>query len=89
MYKLLPKTYPYKIAQEHRCMHGRRSLGRGLHPPLDGTSRVERIVREIEEIPRQVMSTEGQDHMREEEAPLREEMAEETPTNQGQRMTMG
>ena len=66
-------------------MHGRRSLGRGVHPPLKGTSRV----REFEEIPRQAMSTERQQPKREEEAPLREEMIEETPTTHGQRMTMG
>ena len=70
-------------------MHGRRSLGRGLYPPLDGTSCVERIEREFEVIPRQDMSTEGQDPRREEEAHPGEEMTEETPTNQGQRMTMG
>ena len=66
-------------------MHGRRSLGRGVHPPLEGTSRV----REFEAIPRQAMSTEGQQPRREEEAPFREDMTKETPTNHGQRMTMG
>ena len=66
-------------------MHGRRSLGRGVHPPLEGTSRV----REFEAIPRETMSTEGQQPMREDEGPLREEMTEETQTNRGQRMTMG
>ena len=70
-------------------MHGRRSLGRGVHPPLGESSHVGRIVREVEEIPRQAISTEGQDPRREEEAPPREEITEETPTNQGQRMTMG
>jgi hypothetical protein len=66
-------------------MHGRRSLGRGVHPPLEGTSRV----REFEAIPRQTMSTEGQQPRREDEGPFREEMTEETHTNRGQRMTMG
>ena len=66
-------------------MHGRRSLGRGLYPPLEGTSRV----REFEAIPRQAMSTEGQQPRREDEGLFREEMTEETPTNHGQRMTMG
>jgi len=55
-------------------MHSRRSLGRGVHPPLEGTSRV----REFEAIPRQTMSTEGQQPRREDEAPLREEMTEVT-----------
>ena len=66
-------------------MHGRRSLGRGVHPPLEGTSRV----REFEAILRQAISTEGQQPRREDEAPFREEMTEETPTTHGQRMTMG
>ena len=35
------------------------------------------------------MSTERQQPRREEEAPLREEMIEETPANHAQRMTMG
>ncbi|KAK0606613.1 hypothetical protein LWI29_001539 [Acer saccharum] len=75
--------------QEFRCMHGKRSLGRGVHPPLGESSRVGRIVREVEEIPRQTMSTVGQEPRREDEAPPREEVTQETPTNQGQRMTMG
>ena len=66
-------------------MHGRRSLGRGVHPPLEDTSHV----REFEAIPRQTMSTEGQQPRREDEGPFREEMTEETHTNRGQRMTMG
>ena len=66
-------------------MHGRRSLGRGVHPPLEGTSRV----REFEAIPRQTMSIEGQQPRREDKCPCREEMTEETQTNRGQRMTMG
>ncbi|KAK0585429.1 hypothetical protein LWI29_028503 [Acer saccharum] len=75
-------------SNELRCMHGRRSLGRGLYPPLDGTNRVERSAREFEEIPSLAMSIEGHDPRREEEAPPREEMTKETPTNQGQRITM-
>ena len=47
-------------------MRGRRSLGRVVHPLLVGTNSVERIVREFEEIPRQAMSTEGQEPRREE-----------------------
>ena len=35
------------------------------------------------------MSTEGQQPRKEEEAPFREKMTEETPTTHGQRMTMG
>ncbi|KAK0596280.1 hypothetical protein LWI29_014319 [Acer saccharum] len=77
------------VIVELRCMHGRRSLGRGLYPPLDGTNHVERSMREFEEIPRQAMSTEGQDPKREKEAHPREEITEETLTNQGQRMTGG
>ena len=65
-------------------MHGRRSLGRGVHPSLEGTSRV----RKFKEIPRQDMSTEGQQPRREEEAPFREEMTEETPATHGQRMKL-
>ncbi|KAK0576202.1 hypothetical protein LWI29_013644 [Acer saccharum] len=42
-----------------RFMHGRRSLEREVHPLLDGTTHVERSVREFEEIPRQAMSIEG------------------------------
>ena len=38
-------------------MHGRRSLGRGVYPLLDGTNRVDRIVREFEEFPKEAMST--------------------------------
>jgi hypothetical protein len=70
-------------------MHSRRSLLRGLHPPLEESSRVGRIVREFEEVPRQTLNMDEQAPMREDEAPPREEVTQETPTNQGQRMTIG
>ncbi|KAK0600240.1 hypothetical protein LWI29_012961 [Acer saccharum] len=61
-------------SEELRCMYGRRSLGRGLHPPWEESSRVGRIAREVEEFPRQSLDMEGQEPMREDEAPPREEL---------------
>ena len=69
-------------------MHDRR-LGRGLYPPLEESSRVGRIVMEFEVAPRQALNMDGQEPMREDEVPPREEVTQETPTNQGQRITMG
>ncbi|KAK0587367.1 hypothetical protein LWI29_021661 [Acer saccharum] len=74
---------------EFRCMHGRRSLGRRLHPPLEETSRVGRIVREFEEVPSQTLNMNDQKPRGEEQAPPTSEETQETPTNHGQRMTMG
>ncbi|KAI9168998.1 hypothetical protein LWI28_005215 [Acer negundo] len=82
------KPLTYNGFEEFRCMHSRRSLGRGLHPPREESSRVGRIAREFEEIPRQDMNMEGQEPRKEDETPPMEELAQETPTNQGQKMTM-
>ncbi|KAI9191952.1 hypothetical protein LWI28_015936 [Acer negundo] len=78
-----------QLDREFRCMDGRKSLGRGLHPPREESSCVGRIAREFEEIPRQDMNMEGQEPRREDEAPPMEEVTQETLTSQGQRMTKG
>ena len=57
-------------------MHGRRSLGRALHPVLDNINCVARIIRHFEDTTQLNQRMENQEH-------------HEPPANQGQRMTMG